>query len=126
MTAPVVNNTGAPAVITWTLRLLVVDDPDRTVNYNGAQKTNRVDALTVNATGQPKTLTDNAAAIRLFEPLLHIGKDIRHGTSSAAQVCWATTLTPTASPTGRSSAPPAPPGAPSGGWLRAPPPQARH
>ena len=84
MTAPVVNNTGAPAVITWTLRLLVVDDPNRTVNYNGVQKTNKVDALYVNASGQLKTLTDNAPAIRLYEPLLHIGKQYVTGQACAA------------------------------------------
>ncbi len=119
MTAPVVNSTGAPAVITWTLRLLVVDDPDRTVNYNGAQKTNRVDALTVNAAGQPKTLTDNAAAIRLFEPLLHIGKDY-----STGQACGAGLLGDNFNTNSVANwtivSPASPAWSAAGGWLRAP------
>ena len=119
MTAPVVNNTGAPAVITWTMRLLVVDDPNRTVNYNGAQKTNRVDAIYVNADGQPKTLSGTSSAIRLFEPLLHIGKGYVTGQACSAELLgdnfntnsvanW--TIATPASPTWSAS----------GGWLRAP------
>ncbi|MFN8465060.1 MAG: hypothetical protein U0X20_05890 [Caldilineaceae bacterium] len=118
-TAPIANNTGAPAVITWTMRLLVVDDPNRTVNYNGAQKTNKVDALYANASGQLKTLTASAPAIRLFEPLLHIGKGYM-----TAQACSATLLGDnfnTNSVANWTIASPASPAwSASGGWLRAP------
>ena len=119
MTAPVVNSTGAPAVITWTLRLLVVDDPNRTVNYNGAQKTNRVDALYVNAAGQLQSLTDNAPSIRLFEPLLHIGKDY-----VTEQVCSAYLLGDNFNTNSIANwtiaSPPSPAWSVAGGWLRAP------
>ena len=116
MTAPVVNNTGAPAVITWTMQLLVVDDPLRTVNYNGAQKTNRVDVRYVNANNQPKTLADSASPMRIFEPLLHIGKEY-----VTAQACAARLLADnfnTNSAGGWTIASPA--WSASGGWLRAP------
>ena len=43
MLEPVNNTTGASAVLTWTMQLIVVDDADRTVNFNGAIKTNQVD-----------------------------------------------------------------------------------
>lgn len=118
-TAPIVNNTGAPAVITWTMRLLVVDDPNRTVNYNGAQKTNKVDALYANAAGQLKTLTASAPAIRLFEPLLHIGKGYM-----TAQACSATFLGDNFNTNSVANwtiaSPPSPAWSASGGWLRAP------
>ncbi len=75
MLDPVYNNTGATAAVTWTMRLLVVDDPARTVNYNGAVKGNAVTATYVNAADQLQTLVSNAGPARLFEPLLQIGKE---------------------------------------------------
>ena len=117
-TAPIANNTGAPAVITWTMRLLVVDDPNRTVNYNGVQKTNQVDALYVTAAGQLKTLTASAPAIRLFEPLLHIGKRYVTGQACAAGL-FGDNFNTNSVANWEVTTPPSPAWIASGGWLGA-------
>ena len=81
LTGPFVNPTGAPAALVWTMKLLVVDDAARTVNYNGAVKTNQVNVTNLNSADQVQTITDSAQPARIFEPLLHIGKE--YGTANA-------------------------------------------
>ncbi|HHW84988.1 MAG TPA: DUF11 domain-containing protein, partial [Chloroflexi bacterium] len=71
---PVNNTTGASAVLTWTMQLIVVNDASRTVNYNGAVKTNAVALTYRNAQNQTFSLSDTSEPATIYEPLLHIGK----------------------------------------------------
>src|SRR5690606_21010178 len=58
MLEPINNTTGATAVLTWTMQLIVVDDANRAVNYDGATKTNAVELTYANAQDQSFSLTD--------------------------------------------------------------------
>ncbi|HHY55738.1 MAG TPA: DUF11 domain-containing protein, partial [Chloroflexi bacterium] len=81
---PVNNTTGASAVLTWTMRLIVVNDANRTVNYNGAVKTNSVTLTYVNAQNQTFSLSDTSEQTTIYEPLLHIGKSYVTDSACAA------------------------------------------
>ena len=52
MLEPINNTTGASAVLTWTMQLIVVDDANRAVNYDGATKTNAMELTYANAQDQ--------------------------------------------------------------------------
>ncbi len=81
------NTTGSTAVISWTFRLLVVDDSARTVNFPGARKTNVATIRYVDAFTATRTGVVTATTATIYEPLLHIGK-----TYVTAQACAATLL----------------------------------
>ena len=74
MLQPVNNTTDASAILTWTMQLVVVDDADRTVNFNSAVKTNQVALTYVNAQNQTLSASDSAESTTIYEPLLHLSK----------------------------------------------------
>ncbi|MBE2236684.1 MAG: DUF11 domain-containing protein, partial [Caldilineaceae bacterium] len=117
MLAPINNTTGASAVLTWTMQLLVVDDAARTVNFNSAVKTNQAALTYVNAQNQTLSASDSAESTTIYEPLLHIGKS--YVTDAA---CAATLLQETfnAGATGWTSSSGAWSTIAAPGWVRAP------